>query len=83
MEVKGQVFAYSGDNIYSSINIKKEVYVLENIKKYTNSKKIIEALKMVNLNEDYLLKKSNDLSNSEYNKLMLANDLANNEKQLF
>ena len=83
MEVKGQVFAYIGDNIYSSINIKKEVYVLENIKKYTNSKKIIEALKMVNLNEDYLLKKSNDLSNSEYNKLMLANDLANNEKQLF
>ena len=80
MEIRGKIYAYIGDNIYNSINIKKEVYILEKIKKNTKSKKIIEALQMVNLNEEYLLKKSNDLSNNEYNKLRLASDLINNEK---
>lgn len=80
MELKAKVYAFIGEDVYSSINVKKEVYVLESIKKYTNTKRIIESLKMVNLDETYLLKKSNDLSNSEYNKLRLASDLVNNEK---
>ena len=80
MEVRGRIYSYIGNNIYSTFNIKKEVYVLDNIHKYSDTKKIIEALKMVNLNEDYLLKKSNDLSNTEYNKLRLVSDLVNNEK---
>lgn len=80
MEVKGKIYSYIGDNIFSTFNIKKEVYILDHIKKYSDTKKILEALKIVNLNEDYLLKKSNDLSNSEYNKLRLASDLVNNEK---
>ena len=80
MEVKGKIYSYIGDNIFSTFNVKKEVYILDHIKKYSDNKKILEALKIVNLNEDYLLKKSNDLSNSEYNKLRLAGDLVNNEK---
>ena len=80
MEVKGRIYSYIGDNIYSTFNIKKEVYILDHINKYTDTSKIIEALKMVNLSEDYLLRKSNDLSNTEYNKLRLASDLVNNEK---
>lgn len=80
MEVKGKIYSYIGDNIFSTFNVKKEVYILDHIKKYSDNKKILEALKIVNLNEDYLLKKSNDLSNSEYNKLRLASDLVNNEK---
>ena len=80
MEVKGRIYSYIGDNILSTFNLRKEVYILDNIHKYTDKKKILEALKMVNLSEDYLLKKSNDLSNSEYNKLRLASDLVNNEK---
>lgn len=80
MEIKGKIYSYIGDNIYSTFNLKKEVYVLDNIHKYSDTKKIIEALKMVNLSEDYLLKKSNDLSNAEYNKLRLVSDLVNNEK---
>ena len=80
MEVKGRIYSYIGDNIFSTFNIKKEVYILDHIKKYSDTKKILEALKIVNLNEDYLLKKSNDLSNSEYNKLRLASDLVNNDK---
>ena len=80
MAVKGRIYSYIGDNIYSLFNTKKQVYVLENIKKYSDSKKIYEALKMVNLSEDYLLKKSNDLSNTEYNKLRLASDLINDEE---
>lgn len=80
MEVKGKIYSYIGDNIYSTFNVKKEVYILDHIKKYSDTKKILEALKIVNLNEDYLLKKSNDLSNSEYNKLRLVSDLVNNEK---
>jgi ABC-type dipeptide/oligopeptide/nickel transport system ATPase subunit len=82
MEVRGRIYSYIGNNIYSTFNIKKEVYVLDNIHKYSDTKKIIEALKMVNLNEDYLLKKSNDLSNTEYNKLRLVSDLVNNEKTI-
>ena len=80
MAVRGRIYSYIGDNIYSLFNTKKQVYVLENIKKYSDSKKIYEALKMVNLSEDYLLKKSNDLSNTEYNKLRLASDLINDEE---
>ena len=80
MEVKGKIYSYIGDNIYSTFKIKKEVYVLEQIHKYADSKKILEALKIANLSEDYLTKKSNDLSNTEYNKLRLAIDLVNNEK---
>ena len=44
MEVKGKVFGVIGDK-YSTINQKKEVYVLDHIDKYTNKDKIIEALK--------------------------------------
>ena len=82
MEVKGKIYSYICDDIYSTLNLKKEVYILDNIKKYADTKKILEALKMVNLSEDYLLKKSNDLSNTEYNKLRLVNDLVNNEKNI-
>lgn len=82
MEISGKIYSYIGDNIFSSFNIKKEVYILDHINKYSDSKKILEALKMVNLSEDYLLKKSNDLSNTEYNKLRLASDLVNNEKMI-
>lgn len=80
MEVTGKIYSYIGDSIFSTFNLKKEVYILDHINKYTDSKKILEALKIVNLSEDYLLRKSNDLSNTEYNKLRLANDLINNEK---
>lgn len=80
MEVTGKIYSYIGDGIFSTFNLKKEVYILDHINKYTDSKKILEALKIVNLSEDYLLRKSNDLSNTEYNKLRLANDLINNEK---
>lgn len=78
MEVRGKVFGVIGDK-YSTINQGKEVYVLDHINKYTNKDKIIEALKMVNLSEDYLLKKSNNLSTVEYNKLSLVNSLLNKE----
>lgn len=78
MEVKGIIFGVIGDK-YSTINQRKEVYVLEHIDKYANKDKIIEALKMVNLSEDYLLKKSNNLSTVEYNKLSLVNSLINKE----
>ena len=64
MELEGKVIAIIGDNLNSSFNLKKEVYILDNIKKHTDKNKILEALKMVNLVEDYLLKKSNDLSNT-------------------
>lgn len=80
MEVTGKIYSYIGDGIFSTFNLKKEVYILDHINKYTDSKKILEALKIVNLSDDYLLRKSNDLSNTEYNKLRLANDLINNEK---
>lgn len=82
MEIKGRIYSYIGDNILSTFNLKKEVYILDNIHKYSDTKKILEALKMVNLSEDYLLRKSNDLSNTEYNKLRLASDLVNNEKMI-
>jgi len=80
MELKGKISSIIGDDTFSLLNKKKEVYVLESINKYTKKKKIVEALNMVNLNEDYLLRKSNDLSNVEYNKLLLVNDLVNKEK---
>ncbi|MBO4600895.1 MAG: ATP-binding cassette domain-containing protein [Bacilli bacterium] len=83
MELEGKVIAIIGDNLNSSFNLKKEVYILDNIKKHTDKNKILEALKMVNLSEDYLLKKSNDLSNGEYSKLCLAKDLINKEKVIY
>ena len=83
MEVKGKICAIAGDNIYPSINFKKEIYVLDEIQNKTYKNKIIEALKMVNLNEEYLLKKSNDLSDVEYRKLSLAKDLLNKDKVIY
>ena len=80
MELKGKISVIIGEHNYTTLNQKKEVYVLENIDKYTNKDKIIEALKMVNLDEDYLLKKSNNLSTVEYNKLSLVNNLVNKEE---
>ena len=80
--LKGGIYSYIGDNIYSTFSLKKEVYVLENINNYAKTSRIIEALKMVNLSEDYLSKKSNNLSNTEYNKLRLATDLINNKKTI-
>ena len=67
MEIKGKISAVIGDLTIPIADLRKEVYVLDNINKYTDKKKIVEALQMVNLDEDYLLKKSNDLSNVEYN----------------
>jgi ABC-type dipeptide/oligopeptide/nickel transport system ATPase subunit len=80
MELKNGIYAIIGDKSYSTINQKKEIYILDNLDKYADKNKIIEALKMVNLNEDYLLRKSNNLSTVEYNKLALVNDLVNKEK---
>lgn len=83
MEVKGTISAVIGDLAIPIADLKKEVYVLDNINKYTDKKKILEALQMVNLDEDYLLKKSNDLSNVEYNKLLLVNALVNKNKIIY
>ena len=83
MEIEGKIISIIGDNLPSKISMGKEVYVFDSIPKYTRNKKIIEALKMVNLEEDYLLKKSNDLSNTEYNKLMLAKDLIIGSKVIY
>jgi len=83
MELKGRICAVVGDLNIPIADLKKEVYVLDNINKYTEKKKIIEALRMVNLDEEYLLKKSNDLSNVEYNKLLLVNDLVNKNKLIY
>ena len=80
MELKNGIYAIIGDKSYSTINQKKEIYILDNLDKYADKNKIIEALKMVNLNEGYLLRKSNNLSTVEYNKLALVNDLVNKEK---
>lgn len=79
MEVKGKICAIIGDK-YSRLDKRKEVYILGDIDKYTEKEKIIEALSMVNLTEDYLLKKSNNLSTTEYNKLVLASNLLNKEE---
>lgn len=83
MELKGKISAVVGDLSIPIADLKKEVYVLDNINKYTDKKKIVEALKMVNLDEDYLLKKSNDLSNVEYNKLLLVNCLVNKNDLIY
>lgn len=83
MEIKGKISAVIGDLTIPIADLRKEVYVLDNINKYTDKKKIVEALQMVNLDEDYLLKKSNDLSNVEYNKLLLVNDLVNKNKLIY
>lgn len=82
MELKGKISVIIGEHDYTTINQKKEVYVLENINKYTDKEKICEAIKMVNLTQDYLLKKSNNLSTVEYNKLSLVNSLVNKEKDI-
>lgn len=83
MEKIGRIYAIIGDNTLYAENIKKEIYILDHINKYTKKDKIDEALKMVNLNEDYLLIKSNDLSNVEYNKLLLVNDLVNKKDIIY
>ena len=75
MEIKGKVIAAIGANLNFNRNLNKEIYIFDKIPKFTRKEKILEALKMVNLTEDYTLKKSNDLSNVEYNKLLLARDL--------
>lgn len=82
MELKGKISVLVGDINNSLVDNGKEVYVLEHVDKYTKSSKIIEALSMVNLSQDYLLMKSNDLSNVEYRKLLLVTDLVNKEKNI-
>lgn len=79
MEVKGKIYAIIGDK-YSKLEPRKDVYVLGDIDKYADKDKIVEALSMVNLSEDYLLKKSNNLSTTEYNKLVLVKHLINKEE---
>lgn len=82
MELKGKISVLVGDINSSLIDNNKEVYVLEHVDKYAKSSKIVEALSMVNLSQDYLLMKSNDLSNVEYRKLLLVTDLVNKEKNI-
>lgn len=74
MEIKGKVIATVGVNLTNKSS-NKEIYVFDKIPKFTKREKIVEALEMVNLSEEYIVKKSNDLSNVEYNKLLLARDL--------
>lgn len=82
MEKTGLIRAVIGDVKLNVINHNKKAYILEDLSKRISKKKIIEALSMVNLNEDYLLKKTNDLSDSEYNKLLFVKDLLNKNKNI-
>ena len=82
MEKVGRITALIGDYKLRVINRQKKAYVLEDVSKHISKKKVIEALKMVNLTEDYLLKKSNDLSDSEYNKLLFVRDLLNKNQTI-
>lgn len=52
------------------------------VKEYLNSEKDSSSLKMVMLNEDYLTKKSNELSISELKKVSLAKALIENKDYL-
>lgn len=82
MEIKGKVIATVGVSLTNK-TINKEIYIFDKIPKFTKREKIVEALKMVNLSEEYIVKKSNDLSNVEYNKLLLARDLIIGSKIIF
>lgn len=82
MEQLGKVFGIIGDDTYSQINLGKKAYILEDINKFTDIKKIEKALSMVRLDSSYINIKSNDLSDVEYNKLLLALDLINGEKDI-
>ena len=81
MEV-GKISAIISDNKKIAKTVVKESYVLEKLDKYIKKEKIIESLKMVNLDEDYINKKSIDLSDSEYNKLLFVSSLLNKEKTI-
>ena len=83
MELSGKIIAIIGSNVPSLSSINKEVYVFDNLSRFISKDKVLEALKMVNLSEDYISKKSNDLTNSEYNKLLLARDLINKESIIY
>lgn len=83
MEIEGKVISIIDHNIKPNIGNNKEIYIFDSLPKNTKRDKVLEALKMVNLSEDYILKKSNDLSNSEYNKLLLARDLISGAKIIF
>ena len=83
MELAGRISAIVGDNLLLDSNFKKEVYIFDSVKRNVDKAKVCEALKMVNLSEDYMLKKSNDISDSEYNKLCFARDLSNKEKLIY
>ncbi len=83
MEIEGKVIAIIDNSFNSYRHYKKEIYIFDNLPRSIKKDKVIEALKMVNLNEDYILKKSNDLSNVEYNKLLLAKDLIMDSKVIF
>ena len=83
MELTGKIISIIGKDVPSLININKEVYVFDKVNRFSSKDRILEALKMVNLDEDYISKKSNDLSNAEYNKLLLARDLINKENIIY
>ena len=83
MEIEGKTICIIDSNLKSAKINNKEIYILDTLPKKTKKEKVLEALKMVNLTEDYILKKSNDLSNSEYSKLLLARDLASGSKIIF
>ena len=83
MEIEGKTICIIDSNLKSTKINNKEIYILDTLPKKTKKEKVLEALKMVNLTEDYILKKSNDLSNSEYSKLLLARDLASGSKIIF
>ena len=83
MEIEGKTICIIDSNLKSTKINNKEIYILDTLPKKIKKEKVLEALKMVNLTEDYILKKSNDLSNSEYSKLLLARDLASGSKIIF
>lgn len=83
MEIKGKIISTIGANLDYLRKTNKEIYIFDKLPQFIKKKKVVEALKMVNLDEEYIVKKSNDLSTVEYNKMLLARDLLMNIEIIF
>lgn len=80
---KGEITAFIGEVILEINNDLDEV-VIDYLTKFGNHDKINKALQVVELNNDVLNKKYNQLSTSELNKLNVVEALLNNEEvQIF
>ncbi|MDE5539573.1 MAG: hypothetical protein K2J20_03725 [Bacilli bacterium] len=83
---KGQIYGLMG-NINLTTNNESYGIISDyrfpgTIKEYLNSPKMLTSLKMVMLNETYLYKKAEDLSDSEIKKVSLAKALLENKEYL-